>query len=272
MPLSDFNHYLVKEGERKRLSEISAEPSNDMPASKEESTKELSALRSQLSKLQRCFFVDRQHKLLIILQGMDTSGKNSTIRQVFQGVNPQGVHVASFEKPTSREASHDYLWRIHKHAPRNGEIMIFDRSHYEDILAVRVNNLKPKSVWEKRYRHINDFEQLLVDEGTTILKFFLHIDRDTQKERLQERLDVPAKNWKFDTSDLVARSKWEEYEVAHEDVFEKTSHPHAPWYIIPANKKWSRNLLVARIIVACMDDFHLSYPKVDFNPSEIVIE
>ena len=150
--------------------------------------------------------------------------------------------------------------------------MIFDRSHYEDILAVRVNNLKPKSVWEKRYRHINDFEQLLVDEGTTILKFFLHIDRDTQKERLQERLDVPAKNWKFDTSDLVARSKWEEYEVAHEDVFEKTSHPHAPWYIIPANKKWSRNLLVARIIVACMDDFHLSYPKVDFNPSEIVIE
>ena len=150
--------------------------------------------------------------------------------------------------------------------------MIFDRSHYEDILAVRVNNLKPESIWKKRYQHINNFEQLLVDEGTIILKFYLHIDRAAQKQRLQERLDVPAKNWKFDASDLVARSKWDDYEKAHEDVFEKTSHPHAPWYIIPANKKWARNLLVARIIVSRIDDLHLSYPKVNFNPSEVVID
>jgi polyphosphate kinase 2 (PPK2 family) len=150
--------------------------------------------------------------------------------------------------------------------------MIFDRSHYEDVLAVRVNKLNPESVWKKRYRHINDFEQLLVDENTIILKFFLHIDRDTQKQRLQERLDIPAKNWKFDPSDLVARGKWKAYEEAHEDVFAKTAKPHAPWYIIPANKKWARNLLVARIVVACLDDLHLSYPAVDFDPSQVEVD
>ena len=272
MPLDNFSQHLVKEGQNVRLSEMSAEPSEELPKSKEVSTAELDYLRVRLTDLQRRFFVDRSHKLLIVLQGMDTSGKNSTIRHVFRGVNPQGVHVSSFEKPTHREAAHDFLWRIHKRTPCNGEIMIFDRSHYEDILAVRVNNLKPESVWSKRYRHINDFEQLLVDEGTIILKFFLHIDQETQKQRLQDRLNVPAKNWKFDPSDLVARSKWEEYAKAHEDVFAQTSHPHAPWYIIPANKKWARNLLVARIIVARMEDLHLSYPKVDFNPGEIVIE
>jgi PPK2 family polyphosphate:nucleotide phosphotransferase len=225
-----------------------------------------------LSDLQQRFFVDQRKKILIVLQGMDTSGKNGTIRHVFRGVNPQGVHVASFGRPSSRELSHDYLWRVHKRTPSRGEIMIFDRSHYEDVLAVRVNKLKPEKVWRKRYRHIRDFEQMLYDEGTVILKLFLHIDRNTQKKRLQERLDIPAKNWKFDKSDLVARRKWDEYVKAYEEVFAKTACKHAPWYVIPANKKWARNLLAARLIVARLEDMHLSYPEVDYDPTQIAID
>jgi PPK2 family polyphosphate:nucleotide phosphotransferase len=243
-----------------------------MPKSKKDAQMELELLHIRLADLQQRFFVDRRKKFLLVLQGMDTSGKNGTIRHVFRGVNPQGVHVASFEQPSTRELSHDYLWRVHKRTPSKGEIMIFDRSHYEDVLAVRVNKLKPEAVWRKRYRHINDFEQLLVDEDTVILKFFLHIDRDTQKHRLQERLNTPAKNWKFDQSDLVARSKWDEYVAAYEEVFAQTSTLHAPWYVIPANKKWARSLLVARIVVACLEDMHLSYPEVDYDPAKVVID
>jgi len=272
MKLSDFDAYRITKNRNHKIAKVPSTPRDDLPKSKSAARKELSALHERLADLQQRFFVDRRKKLLFVLQGMDTSGKNGTIRHVFRGVNPQGVHVASFEKPSSREMAHDYLWRVHKRAPSKGEIMIFDRSHYEDVLAVRVNQLKPASVWRKRYRHINDFEQMLADEGTVILKFFLHIDRDTQKQRLQERLDVPAKNWKFDPSDLVARARWDDYVAAYEEVFEKTSTDHAPWYIIPANKKWARNLLVARIVVACLEDMHLSYPEVDYDPSKIVIE
>ena len=272
MSLKKFKHYLIKDGQNQKLSKISAAPWDDLPNCKQDALEELSELHIKLADLQQRFFVDRKHKLLIVLQGMDTSGKNGTIKHVFRGVNPQGVHVSSFDKPTSRDLSHDFLWRIHKCTPADGEIMIFDRSHYEDVLAVRVNKLRPESVWKKRYRHINDFEQLLVDENTIILKFFLHIDPATQKQRLQERLDTPEKNWKFDDSDLIARGKWDAYEAAHEEVFEKTSKPDAPWYVIPANKKWARNLLVARIVVDRLDDLHLSYPKVDFDPSQIEID
>ncbi len=272
MNLKNFKHYLIQNGQNEKLSKIKASPWDDLPESKSEALAELSELHIRLGDLQQRFHVDRRHKLLIILQGMDTSGKGGTVKHVFRGVNPQGVHVAAFETPTSREVAHDFLWRVHHRTPANGEIMIFDRSHYEDVLAVRVNKLKPESIWKKRYRHINDFERLLVDENTIILKFFLHIDRATQKQRLQERLDVPAKHWKFDESDLVARSKWDAYEAAHEEVFEKTSKPDAPWYVIPANKKWARNLLVARIVVARLDELHLSYPKVNFDPSQIEID
>jgi PPK2 family polyphosphate:nucleotide phosphotransferase len=272
MKLSDFNVYRITKIQNNNLANVSSDPWADLPTSKYEAKKELSALHERLADLQQRFFVDRRKKLLFVLQGMDTSGKNGTIRHVFRGVNPQGVHVASFEKPSTRELSHDYLWRVHKRAPSKGEIMIFDRSHYEDVLAVRVNKLKPEAVWRKRYRHINDFEQLLSDEDTVIIKFFLHIDRATQKQRLQERLDTPAKNWKFDESDLIARSKWGEYVAAYEEVFSKTSTPYAPWYVIPANKKWARNLLVARIVVACLEDMHLSYPEVDYDPASVVID
>jgi PPK2 family polyphosphate:nucleotide phosphotransferase len=272
MSICDFNHYLIRPGQNMNLAEVPSDPWSDLPEKKSEAKKELSGLHERLSDLQQRFFVDRRKKLLLVLQGMDTSGKNGTIRHVFRGVNPQGVHVASFERPSTRERAHDYLWRIHKRTPSQGEIMIFDRSHYEDVLAVRVNNLKPEKVWRKRFRHIRDFEQLLYDEDTVILKFFLHIDRDTQKKRLQERLDIPAKNWKFDESDLVARSKWDAYVKAYEEAFAETACDHAPWYVIPANKKWARNLLVARIVVACLEDMHLSYPQVDYDPSKIVIK
>ncbi len=271
MSLKDFKHYLIQSGQNDQLAKVSSDPWEDLPTSKSAGREELSQLHERLAELQQRFFVDRRKKLLIVLQGMDTSGKNGTIRNVFRGVNPQGVHVASFEKPSTRELSHDYLWRVHKRTPSDGEIVIFDRSHYEDVLAVRVNDLKPESVWSKRYKHINDFEEMLHDEDTIILKLFLHINQDTQKERLQARLDNPEKNWKFDLSDIVARKKWGEYEKAYEDVFEKTSKAHAPWYLIPANKKWARNLLVARIVVACLEDLHLSYPEVDYDPSKVVI-
>jgi PPK2 family polyphosphate:nucleotide phosphotransferase len=272
MKLKDFSHYLINPDQNNKLAEVASDPWKDIPKHKEDANQELAQLHKRLSDLQQRFFVDRRKKLLIVLQGMDTSGKNGTIRHVFRGVNPQGVHVSSFEKPTSHELAHDYLWRVHQRTPRDGEIMIFDRSHYEDVLAVRVNQLKPESVWCKRYRHIQDFEQLLFDEGTIILKFFLHINRDTQRQRLQQRLDTPMKNWKFDPSDLVAREKWNEYELAYEDVFKNTVAPHAPWYLIPSNLKWARNLLVARIMVACLDDLQLSYPKVDFDPASIEIQ
>lgn len=272
MSISEFNHYLIQEGQNDRLSEAPSDPWEGIPQSKKAAREELDVLNQKLAELQQKLFVDRRKKFLIVLQGMDTSGKNGTIRNVFRGVNPQGVHVASFEKPSSRELAHDYLWRVHKQAPANGEIVIFDRSHYEDVLAVRVNELKPETIWRKRFRHIRDFEQMLIDEDTVILKFFLHIDLETQKRRLQERLDMPEKNWKFDQSDLVARSKWNDYLAAYEEAFQETSSENAPWYLIPSNKKWARNLLVARIVIARLEDMHLSYPEVDYDPKLIEID
>ena len=272
MSISEFNHYLIEKGQNNCLSEIDSDPWDDIPESKKRAREEMDELNLKLADLQQKLFVDRRKKFLIVLQGMDTSGKNGTIRNVFRGVNPQGVHVASFEKPSFRELAHDYLWRVHKQAPAKGEIVIFDRSHYEDVLAVRVNELKPESVWRKRFRHIREFERMLIDEDTIILKFFLHIDRETQKCRLQERLDVPEKNWKFDESDLVARSKWDDYLVAYEEVFQETVSSDTPWYLIPSNKKWARNLLVARIVVARLEDMQLSYPDVDYDPQSIQID
>lgn len=268
--IKSFDQYLVKEASGVKLSEISANPW-EQNLNKLKCNEELSYLQKKLIQLQEKFFIDRRRKLLIVLQGMDTSGKNSTIRSVFRGFNPQFIHVASFEKPTKKELSYDFLWRVHKKIPSDGEIVIFDRSHYEDVLAVRVNQLTEEAIWRKRFQHINNFEQLLVDEGTIILKFYLHIDRAKQKSRLQERIDLPHKNWKFDPSDLVARNNWESYETAYEEVFEKTSKSHAPWYIIPANKKWWRNLLMAQIICATLDDLHLTYPKVEFNSDDTII-
>ncbi|MCB0074803.1 MAG: polyphosphate kinase 2 family protein, partial [Caldilineaceae bacterium] len=195
-----------------------------------------------------------------------------TIRHVFDGVNPQGVKVASFKKPTPEELAHDYLWRIHKQTPGDGEIVIFNRSHYEDVLVVRVHNLVPPDIWGKRYEHIRAWEKMLADEGTTILKFFLHISKEEQKERLQARLDEPEKHWKFSSADLAERKRWDDYQAAYEAMLTKTSTDYAPWYIVPANRKWYRNLVISKVIIDTLEGLNMTYPPAEPGLDQIVID
>jgi PPK2 family polyphosphate:nucleotide phosphotransferase len=263
--------YLVAPGSKPKLGEIDPADQSLFTEGKARGRDFLEKLAEELNVLQRRLYVERKWRVLLIFQGMDTSGKNGTIRNVFHSTDPHAVHVASFGKPTSLELAHDYLWRIHQRCPARGEIVIFDRSHYEDVTAVRVNQLAPEKVWRKRFQHINDFERMLADEETIILKFFLHIDLDEQKKRLQARLDDPEKQWKFDESDLVARAKWQDYMVAYEEVFARTSTPGAPWYIIPANRKWYRNLIVSRIVVEKLRELEPGYPKISYDPGQIII-
>jgi PPK2 family polyphosphate:nucleotide phosphotransferase len=222
--------------------------------------------------LQNVLYAEHKHNFLIVLQGMDTSGKDGTIKHVFRGVNPQGVKIANFKVPSHIELDHDYLWRVHKKVPGKGEIVIFNRSHYEDVLVVRVHDLVPKNVWSKRYAQINAFEKILADEGTTILKFFLHIDLDEQKERLQARLDDPQKQWKFRKGDLDERKVWPNYIQAYEDVLSKTSTKYAPWYIIPSNRKWYRNLIISTILIETLKNLNMKYPTPEEDLEGIVIK
>jgi PPK2 family polyphosphate:nucleotide phosphotransferase len=267
-----MERYLVKPGKKINLDDWDADDKSMADGNKEEGKVDLDQLNDELEVLQELFYAEQKHRLLIVLQGMDTSGKDGVIRHVFDGVNPQGVRVASFKVPTAEELSHDYLWRVHKQTPGKGEIVIFNRSHYEDVLVVRVHSLVGEDVWKKRYDQINAFERLLAEEGTTILKFYLHIDKKEQKERLQARLDEPDKNWKFNVGDLEERKLWPDYQKAYEDVLSKTSTDYAPWYIIPSNRKWYRNLLIGQIIVETLKELKMELPAVDFNPKEIVIE
>lgn len=214
----------------------------------------------ELADLQELLYAENKRKILIVLQGIDTSGKDSTIRHVFGKVNPQGTKVANFKVPTPKELAHDYLWRVHPHTPGKGEIAIFNRSHYEDVLVVRVHELFPQSVWEKRYHHINEFERLLTDEGTTILKFYLHISKQEQAERFLARLDRPHKRWKFNPGDLDEREHWEDYIKAYEDMLSLTSTDHAPWYVIPSDRKWYRNLTIASVIVEKLKSLNMTFP------------
>ena len=225
---------------------------------------ELRDLRKKLIDLQRTLYAQHKHKILIVLQAMDAGGKDGTIKSIFKGVNPQGVRVAGFKVPTQEEREHDYLWRIHKRTPRNGEIVIFNRSHYEDVLVVRVHQLVPEKVWKKRYDHIIRFERLLSEEGTTILKFFLNISQEEQKERFLERIEKPEKQWKFNPNDLEERKLWEDYMQAYQDAISKTSTAYAPWFVIPANRNWYRDYVITSIIVETMENLKMHYP----NPVE----
>jgi PPK2 family polyphosphate:nucleotide phosphotransferase len=222
--------------------------------------KEFKKLRKEFRELQARLYAEGEQKLLMVFQAMDAGGKDGTIRAVTQGVNPQGVRVSSFKGPTSLELAHDFLWRIHPHAPANGMISIFNRSHYEDVLIVRVDELVSESVWRPRYDHINNFERLLYDAGTRILKFYLHISPDEQRERFQERVDIPSKNWKFSFEDLEKRKQWNSYMAAYEEMLEKTTTSYAPWYVIPANQNWYRNLAIERIIVDTLNEMNPQYP------------
>jgi PPK2 family polyphosphate:nucleotide phosphotransferase len=267
-----MDRYRIKTDETVDLSKHDPNDKSLFQMKKSEGKALLRELNQELEALQELLYAEGKHKLLIVLQAMDTGGKDGTIRHVFDGVNPQGVKVASFKVPTEEELAHDYLWRIHKHTPGKGEIIIFNRSHYEDVLVVRVHNLVPENVWSKRYEHIRAFEGTLADEGTTILKFYLHIDLEEQKERLQARLDEPHKNWKFSKGDLEERKLWDQYMEAFEDALGKTSTENAPWYVIPANRKWYRNLVISTIIIDKLKSLDMAYPEPEEGLDEIVIE
>jgi PPK2 family polyphosphate:nucleotide phosphotransferase len=264
--------FRVEPDEKVDLSKWDPNDKSEYDGSKSDAKKELKDLVKELEGLQALLFAEHKHKVLIILQAMDTGGKDGTIRHVFDRVNPQGVNVVNFKVPTPIELDHDYLWRIHQHTPGKGEITIFNRSHYEDVLVVRVHELVPEEIWSRRFTQINDFEKMLADEGTTILKFYLHINLDEQKERLQDRLDEPDKHWKFHSQDLQERKRWNEYMRAYEDVLSKTSKRWAPWYIIPANVKWYRNYIVASTIVDTLNGLDMKYPDPEEGLEDIEIE
>ncbi len=233
---------------------------------------ELVELAQRISELQKVFYADSRHALLIVLQAMDTGGKDGTIRHVFGPVNPLGIRVTGFKVPSAEESSHDYLWRIHSQLPRKGMIRVFNRSHYEDVIVVRVHDLVPLQDIEKRYEHINHFEKYLTDTGITILKFFLHISKDEQKKRLLSRLEKPHKRWKFSEGDLAERAFWEQYQDAYEIAVNRCSTPWAPWYVIPSDRKWYRNYAVARIVLETLESMKLRYPEIMIDPKDFQIE
>jgi PPK2 family polyphosphate:nucleotide phosphotransferase len=219
----------------------------------------------RLDSLQDLLYADNQRAILIVLQGMDAAGKDGTIRHVMSGVNPQGCSVTPFKVPSHIEAQHDFLWRAHLAVPGRGQIGIFNRSHYEDVLVVRVHKLVPEEVWKRRYEQINNFEAMLAENNVTILKFFLHISKDEQKRRFQERLDDPSHQWKLSPADLAERKYWDDYVDAYETVLTKCNTKDAPWYVIPSNHKWFRNLAVSRIIAKTLEGFKMKYPKPSFD-------
>ena len=231
--------------------------------------KRLEQNTARIAELQWSLFAESRHAVLIILQGMDASGKDGTVRHVMTGLNPASCRVTSFKVPSVEEARRDYLWRIHKVVPACGEIGVFNRSHYEDVLIVRVRQLVPKDVWKRRYDQINDFEQMLTENGVTILKFFLHIDKAEQRVRLRARLSDPTKNWKFERGDLDVRRQWNLYQRAYEDALSRCSTKWAPWFVVPANKKWFRNLAVSEILRATLDDLNPRFPKPLFDVTKI---
>jgi len=257
--------YLVKSGKQVKLKDINPDDRGEWTDKKEQGVAKLVELRLRLDRLQDVLYAEHRHKILIVIQAMDTAGKDGTIRSVFEGINPEGVKVTSFKVPTPIELDHDYLWRVHSQVPGKGELVIFNRSYYEDVLIVRVHKLVPDPVWKRRYAQINDFERMLCEEGTTILKFFLHINLVEQKRRLLERLDTPEKNWKFNPADLEERKLWPDYMQAYEDALNQTSTEWAPWHIIPANHNWYRNMIVASIVVKTLEDLKMSYPHTIEN-------
>ena len=239
---------------------------------RDEAETEFKALRKEFVQLQRQLYAEGKQKLLIVLQAMDAGGKDGPIRNILKGVNPQGVRVHSFKVPSKEELAHDFLWRIHKAVPAQGMIGVFNRSHYEDVLVVRVHDIVPEAVWRPRYEQINNFEKLLHDTGTRILKFYLHISKDEQKERFQSRLDEPEKNWKFSLEDLEKRKFWPHYMTAYEEMLQQCSTEWAPWYVVPANQKWYRNLTIMRTIVQTLRDMNPQYPEAEANLDQVVIE
>ena len=267
-----MDQHKVEPGMKVTLSKWDPNNTSGFNGGKAGAQAEIAKLVRKLDSLQELLYAEHKHKVLIVLQAMDTGGKDGTVRHIFSGVNPSGVHVESFKVPSDEEMNHDYLWRIHNVMPGNGEMVIFNRSHYEDVLIVRVHDIVPPKIWRQRYNQINEFEHYLTQNGMTILKFYLHIDKDEQKERLQARLDDPTKQWKFRLSDLEERKFWPAYQQAYQDVLSCTSTNWAPWYIVPANHKWYRDLVVSRVLVQTLEDLKMKYPESGESLDGVVVE
>ena len=261
---------LIRPGSKVKLAQI--DPSDTLGKQKAAAGEHLTKNLDKLGILQYRLYAESKRSLLIVLQGIDAGGKDGTIRHVMSGFNPQGASVTSFKVPAGAEKQHDYLWRVHTAVPKYGEIGIFNRSHYEEVLVVRVHNLVPPAVWKKRYDQINHFEETLAENGVNIVKFFLYIDRDEQRRRFESRIEDPAKNWKFSQADVEERKFWDDYMGAFEEAIERCSKPWAPWYVIPANKKWFRNLAVSEVLVHTLESMKLKYPKPAGDLSKIHFE
>jgi len=266
--MDHWRKYRVEPGKKIDLEtfDAAAKPAD---LDRKEAEQTFASLTEKLRDLQHLMYAEGKNSLLIVLQGRDAAGKDGTIRRVFGPMNPQGCRVTSFKVPSKEEQAHDFLWRCHKVAPRRGQVAIFNRSHYEDVLVVRVHDLVPRSVWSKHYDHINAFEQLLADNGTLILKFYLHIDREEQLERFGKRIDNPKKNWKISEADYSERPHWESYTEAFEDALSKCSTEHAPWFVIPANRKWFRNLVIAEIVADAIERLQMRFPEPSIDMDEI---
>jgi PPK2 family polyphosphate:nucleotide phosphotransferase len=263
--LLDTDQFRIKLGETIDISKLDPNGETSVDVKKEDSKEETKKLTQKLDSLQEQLYSEHSHKLLVILQAMDTGGKDGVIRRIFEGVNPSGVRVAHFRQPSQEEKDHGFLWRAYMQVPGEGEIVIFNRSHYEGVLVERVHSIVPRSVWSERYQEINEFEKVLFEEKITILKFYLHIDAEEQKKRIEERLADPSKEWKFSADDLQERKLWTEYMKAYETMLSKTSTEYSPWYAVPSNHRWLRDLIVSSIIVETLQGFKMKYPKLPGN-------
>lgn len=269
--MSFTERLVVPPGMSVRLADHAPDESGGF-ATKRKARSALKDVTRSLTKLQYLLYAENKRGLLIVLQGMDASGKDGTIRRVMRGVNPQGTRVTSFKKPSAEELDHDFLWRIHRAVPRFGDIGIFNRSHYEDVLVVRVHDLVPRDVWMARYDQINAFEKNLADNGIVMLKFYLHISKDEQKRRFEDRLNDPARHWKISPADFAERPHWDAYTEAFEDALSRCSTPWAPWYVIPADNKWFRDLAVASVLVEKLQSMEMEFPEPSFDVSQITVE
>ena len=256
----DFDRYRVEVDEEVTLADLDPADTASYDDA-DEAREELATLVEQIAELQARLYAEEERSLLVVLQGIDAAGKDSTVKHVFSGTNPQGVRVYSFKEPSNEEAAHDFLWRYHQHTPGRGMIHVFNRSHYEDVLVVRVKELVEEERWRSRYDSINDFERILAREGTTILKFFLHISKDAQLDRFRERLEREDKHYKFSANDVRERRNWNAYEEAYQDALRATSTEWAPWYVIPSDHKWFRNLTVGRIVTAMLHQLDPRWPE-----------
>jgi PPK2 family polyphosphate:nucleotide phosphotransferase len=266
--MSLAKHCIVEPGSKLRLRHRDPGDTFGVKRDDEKHEKTLTRLR----ELQHLLYADKRYALLIVLQGLDAAGKDGTIRHVMSGVNPQGCEVRSFKAPSTEERARDYLWRIHRAVPARGNIGIFNRSHYEDVLIVRVHDLVPKAVWKHRYRQINEFEHMLTENGVSILKFFLHISKEEQKKRFEARIQDSSRNWKLSLPDFEERKHWDNYTQAYEEALARCSTEAAPWHVIPANKKWFRNYLVADLVVRALDNMRLKYPAPTVDISKVTLE